>query len=84
MASKDPLEPGAAQRGTVVRVDGATPAIEAALAELAPIRIDRFGPDGVVRGVVTTEEDRQPGGIAEEVAANVQREVDADPADRTR
>jgi hypothetical protein len=84
MASKDPLEPGAAQRGTVVRVDGATPAVAAALAELAPIRIDRFGPDGVVRDVVATEEDRQPGGIAEEVAANVQREVDADPADRTR
>lgn len=84
MASKDPLEPGAAQRGTVVRVDRATPELEAALAGLAPIRIDRFGPDGVVRELVTTEEDRQPGGIVEEVAANVQREVDAEPSERTR
>jgi hypothetical protein len=63
---------------------GATPAVAAALADLAPIRIDRFGPDGVVRDVVATEEDRQPGGIVEEVAANVQREADADPTERTR
>lgn len=84
MAAKDSFEPNAAQRGVVVRVDRPTPAIEAALVALAPIRIDRFDRDGVVLGVVATEEDRQPGGIVEEVAANVAREAGATPTDRHR
>lgn len=84
MSAKDPYEPSAAQRGVVVRVDQVTPAVEAALVRLAPIRIDRFDADGVVLGTITTEEDRQPGGIVEEVAANVRREAEADPTDRHR
>jgi hypothetical protein len=84
MAAKDSFEPSAAQRGTVIRIDRPTPAIEDALVRLAPIRIDRFDGDGVVLSHVTTEEDRQPGGIVEEVAANVEREIEADPVDRHR
>lgn len=84
MAAKDPMQPNAAQRGVVVRVDQVTPAVQATLVRLAPIRIDRFDPDGVVLGIVATEEERQPGGIVEEVAANVRHETQADPVDRRR
>lgn len=84
MASKDQDEPNAAQRGVVVRVDRPSPEVDAALVALAPIRIDAFDAEGVVQARVATEEDRQPGGIVEEVAANVERELEVDPSERHR
>ncbi|MEZ5179432.1 MAG: hypothetical protein R2746_14465 [Acidimicrobiales bacterium] len=84
MASKDQDEPGAAQRGVVVRVDRPSPAVDAALVALEPIRVDAFDADGVVQSRLATEEDRRSGGVVEEVAANVERELEADPSERHR
>lgn len=84
MAAKDPFEPGAAQRGVVVRVDDVRPEVERALSGVGPLRIDRLDEDGAVLSTVVTEEDLDDGGIIEEVEENVQREQDASPTERHR
>lgn len=44
--AKGPAEPMAAEKGVTVRVDDGHPAVEKALCEIRPIRLDRLHPDG--------------------------------------
>lgn len=84
MAVKSQLRASAAQRGSVVRVTGWSVDVERVMAEADPLRLDRLDAQMRPIDVVTTEEDREPGGIAEEVIENTVREAKADPEDRTR
>lgn len=84
MALRDPHTPSAAQRGVVVRVDDARPEVGELLRGLDPIRLDLLSGSSTVIGTVTTEEDREQGGIVEEVADNVRREAEAPPTRRHR
>jgi hypothetical protein len=78
------LEPAAAQRGTVLRVNRWSEEIEAAMTKGRPIRLDRVGANDYPLGTVTTEEDREPGGAVEQTLSNIRTELHADPEDRKR
>lgn len=84
MSLKNPHEESAADRGVVVAIDRYSPEIEHAMAACEPIRLDKMGPDGVVIGAVTTEEDQADGGIVEELGQSFAREQRADPEHKTR
>jgi len=84
MATKDPFVSGAAQRGVVVRVQGADDRIAERLARLRPIRLDLVTVDGDVLRRLRTEEDDRPGGAIEELADNVERERQVRPTQRHR
>jgi hypothetical protein len=78
------LEPAAAQRGVVLRVNRWSEDIEAAMTRGGPIRLDRLGANDYPLGTVTTEEDREPGGAVEQTLSNFEKELHADPQDRQR
>ncbi len=84
MAVRNPQEVSAADRGVTLGVDRWSPEIEHAMAAGRPIRLDRLDEHGNTMGAVTTEEDRAPGGVVEELGRNFARERDADPERRTR
>lgn len=84
MAVKNQDVPNAAQRGRVVRVSRWTPEVEKVMADEHPIRLDRIGADGEPIGPVITDEVSTPGGIAEELGRNFQREGDVEPEHRSR
>jgi hypothetical protein len=74
MAVKDPYQPSVADRGVVVRAEGADPNLALVMARLEPIRLDRIASDGAVTRIVT-EEDRVDGGVREETVSNIRREA---------
>jgi hypothetical protein len=78
------LEPSAAQRGTVVRVDRWSERIESTMAACRPLRLDRLGANDYPLGTVTTDADREPGGAVEQTISNIEKERHADPEDRQR
>lgn len=84
MAVKNQDVPSAAQRGQVVRVARWAPEVEQVMADAGPLRLDRLGADGEPIGPVATEEDRTPGGIAEELGRNFAREDEVEPRHRSR
>lgn len=58
-AAPGPAESMAAERGVTVRVDDGRPAVEQALRDAHPIRLDRLHPDGTTT-TVFTEADAEP------------------------
>jgi hypothetical protein len=84
LSVKSALEPSAAQRGIVVRVEAWSPEIEAAMEELRPVRLDRLGGNDFPLGTVTTEEEHAPGGAVDETFANLKDELRAAPEKRQR
>lgn len=75
LGSKDTSVPVAAERGAVLRVDGASPDISRRMADSEPIRLDEVSSsDGNRVTTVTTEEDRSSDGAPEQMARNLNAE----------
>ncbi len=84
LSVKSALEPSAAQRGVVVRVDTWSQEIEDAMADLRPIRLDRVGGNDFPLGTVVTEEQHASGGAVEQTIDNFRQEIRAEPEQRER
>lgn len=72
LGSNSPSKKSAADRGTVVRVDGGSPEISRTMAEQEPIRLDEVSPDDSRVRTVVTEEQRSDEGAAQQVARNLE------------
>lgn len=71
LGSTSPSKKTAADRGTVVRVDGGSPELSRAMAEHEPIRLDEVSPDDSRVKTVVTEEQRSDEGGPEQMARNL-------------
>lgn len=71
LGSTSPAKKTAADRGTVVRVDGGSPELSRTMAEGEPIRLDEVAPDDSRVRTIVTEEQRNNEGGAEQVARNL-------------
>jgi hypothetical protein len=68
LSVRRPNDPLGAEKGVTVRVPGASPDVERAMAEARPIRLDWLADNGARLSTVTTEEQQRHGGTTEEVA----------------